>query len=311
MVKTIQEERWRWLKPIINKEISLVDVAKVCPHSERSLKRWKKAYEQFGMKGLIPESTAPKTQPNETPIRLKEEVIALRLETGLCAKKLHWRLRKQGISIHERTVGKIIKKENLVRKYRVKKVKYKYLRAKRQPGELLEMDVKYVPGSIAGHKYYQYTVIDTASRWRHLEVFDEQSTHHAIQMMEIVRTKFPYRIKGIKTDNHATFTNYYVGGTRRSDLMIKTVHALDQWCARHNIIHYLIDPGKPAQNGTVERSHREDQQKFYERNKFRSVGDLKKKIRLWNEYYNNLEHCGLGGQTPNEVLYRKVTNVRT
>jgi transposase InsO family protein len=311
MVKTIQEERWRWLKPIINKEISLVDVAKVCPHSERSLKRWKKAYEQFGMKGLIPESTAPKTQPNETPIRLKEEVIALRLETGLCAKKLHWRLRKQGISIHERTVGKIIKKENLVRKYRVKKVKYKYLRAKRQPGELLEMDVKYVPGSIAGHKYYQYTVIDTASRWRHLEVFDEQSTHHAIQMMEIVRTKFPYRIKGIKTDNHATFTNYYVGGTRRSDLTIKTVHALDQWCARHNIIHYLIDPGKPAQNGTVERSHREDQQKFYERNKFRSVGDLKKKIRLWNEYYNNLEHCGLGGQTPNEVLYRKVTNVRT
>lgn len=164
------------------------------------------------------------------------------------------------------------------------------------------MDVKYVPGAIKGLKYYQYTVIDTATRWRHLEVFDEQSTYHSICMMEIVTAKFPYPIKAIKTDN-STFTNYYVGLSKQSDPHIHSVHALDAWCAEHHIIHYLIDPGKPAQNGTVERSHREDQQKFYERNKFRSVNDLKKKIRLWNEYYNDLEHCGLDCRTPNEVLY--------
>jgi transposase InsO family protein len=296
-------ERYQWILPILEKRLTYDETLKVCPHSKRSLERWVSIYKKHGLTGLIPESTAPKTQPSETPIRLKEEVIALRKKTGLCAKKLHWRLQKQGISIHERTVGKIIKKENLVRKYRVKKVKYKYLRAKRQPGELLEMDVKYVPGAIAGLRYYQYTVIDTASRWRHLEIFDEQSTHHSIKMMEIVSAKFPYPIKAIKTDNHSTFTNYYAGTGKRSDLTVKTIHALDLWCAMHNIIHYLIDPGKPAQNGTVERSHREDQQKFYERTKFRSVADLKKKIRLWNDYYNNLEHCGLEGKTPNEVLY--------
>ena len=95
MATTIQEERWRWLKPIINKEMKLVDVAKVCPHSERSLKRWKKAYEERGIEGLIPKSTRPKTSPKETPIRNKEEVITLRKQTGLCAKKLHWKLEKQ------------------------------------------------------------------------------------------------------------------------------------------------------------------------------------------------------------------------
>jgi len=311
MAKTIQEERWRWLKPIINKEMRLVDVAKICPHSERSLKRWKSAYKEKGMNGLIPKSTQPKTQPNETPIRIKEEVIALRKKTKLCAKKLHWRLEKQGVSIHERTVGKILKKEGLVRAYRVKKVKYKYLRAKRQPGELLEMDVKYVPGAIQGLKYYQYTVIDTASRWRHLEVFDEQSTHHSVRMMEIVKERFPYKIQGLKTDNHSTFTNYYVGTNKRSDVSVKTIHALDMWCRENNITHYLIDPGKPAQNGTVERSHREDEEKFYQQNSFKTRNDLKKKIRKWNEYYNDLEHCGLDGRTPNEVLYGKVPNVRT
>jgi len=190
-----------------------------------------------------------------------------------------------------------------------RKIKYKYVRAKRQPGELLEMDVKYVPGAIQGLKYYQYTVIDTASRWRHLEVFDEQSTHHSIRMMEIVMKRFPYTIQAIKTDNHSTFTNYYTGMNKRSDMTVKTIHALDLWCAKHNIIHYLIDPGKPAQNGTVERSHREDEEKFYQKNSFQTAYVLKKKIRLWNEYYNDLEHCGLDGKTPNEVLYEKVPNV--
>lgn len=309
MAQTIQEERWRWLKPIINKEMKLVDVAKVCPHSMRSLKRWKKAYETHGMHGLIPKSTEPKMSPKETSIRIKEEVIHLRKQTGLCALKLHWKLKKQGIHIPPRTVGKILKQAGLVRKYRVKKTTYKYLRAERRPGELVEIDVKYVPGTVAGKRYYQYTAIDTASRWRYLRIFEEQSTFHSMLFLEDVVDRFPYPVTGVKTDNGSVFTNYYLGTNKRSDLTVKTLHALDQWCAEHGIIHYLIDPGKPAQNGTVERSHREDQEKFYERHAFRSALDLKKKIRLWNEYYNNLEHCGLNGKTPNEVLYGKVTNV--
>ncbi len=303
MTQTIEQERYLWIKPLIQKKLTYAEVLKTCPHSKRSLERWVSLYAQGGIEALRPRSTEPKTQKRETGIALKEQVIRLRKQTGLCAQKLHWRLQKRGIQIHTRTIGKILKKEGLVRRYRIKKVKYKCLRAVRQPGELMEMDVKFVPGAIQGLRYYQYTVIDTASRWRHLEVFDEQSTHHAIRMMEIVRTKFPYPIKAIKTDNHATFTNYYLGANHRSDLTVKTIHALDGWCAKQQIVHYLIDPGKPAQNGTVERSHREDQQKFYERNTFRSVSDLEKKIRLWNEYYNNLEHCGLDGKTPNEVLY--------
>lgn len=309
MAQTIQEERWRWLKPIINKEMKLVDVAKVCPHSMRSLKRWKKAYETHGMHGLIPKSTEPKMSPKETSIRIKEEVIHLRKQTGLCALKLHWKLKKQGIHIPPRTVGKILKQAGLVRKYRVKKTTYKYLRAERRLGELVEIDVKYVPGTVAGKRYYQYTAIDTASRWRYLRIFEKQSTFHSMLFLEDVVDRFPYPVTGVKTDNGSVFTNYYLGTNKRSDLTVKTLHALDQWCAEHGIIHYLIDPGKPAQNGTVERSHREDQEKFYERHAFRSALDLKKKIRLWNEYYNNLEHCGLNGKTPNEVLYGKVTNV--
>ena len=310
MAKNVQEERERWVLPIINKEIKLVEVIKVCPHSSRSLKRWLREYRKHGLAGLSPKSTKPKTHPQETPISLKEEVVRLRKQTKLCAKKLHWRLEKQGLKIHERTIGKILKTEGLTRKYRVKKVKYKYIKAERQPGELVEIDVKYVPGHVAGQRYFQYTAIDTASRWRLLEAYDEQTNDHSVLFLKTVIEKFEYEIKAIKTDNGAIFTNYYTGLNKRSDGTMKTIHALDRFCAEHGIIHYLIDPGKPAQNGTVERSHREDQEKFYDQNTFKNFADLQKKMRIWNEEYNNLEHCGLNGKTPNEMLELfKVTNV--
>jgi transposase InsO family protein len=89
------------------------------------------------------------------------------------------------------------------------------------------------------------------------------------------------------------------------------LHPLDLECQRLNIIHYLIDPGKPAQNGKVERSHRSDQESFYDGNIFKSVDELKYKISLWNNYYNNLKHCALNGLTPNQALNFKVQYVHS
>lgn len=302
MAKTIKEERLRWALPIINKRVKLVDAARMCPYSKRSLERWTMLYRAGGEAALEPRSTEPKRYRAETPIWLKERVIEIRKKTGKCALKIHWQLEKEGLQVNTRTIGKILKKEGLVRKYRVKKIKYRYIRAERKPGELIEIDVKYVPGPVAGRQYFQYTAIDTASRWRHMNVYDEETTYHAILFLKEVMGLFPHRIMAIKTDNHSIFTNYYLGANKRSDLTVKTVHALDRFCAENGIVHYLIDPGKPAQNGTVERSHREDEEKFYRQNRFRNIRDLKKKLKEWNIYYNNLEHCGLNGKTPNQYL---------
>jgi len=302
MVKTIKEERLRWVLPITRKEVRLVDVAKVCPHGRRSIERWVHAYKIGGESALEPKSTEPKKYRVETLIRIKERVIEIRKKTKKCAMKIHWQLQKEGINIHPRTIGKILKKEKLVRKYRVRKITYKYIKAKRKPGELLEIDVKYVPGRIAGERYYQFTAIDTASRWRYLNVYSEQTNYHSVLFLEEVIKLFEHKILGVKTDNGMIFTNRYLGSYKRSDLSSRTLHAFDVCCVEHNITHYLIDPGKPAQNGTVERSHREDQEKFYDQNKFRNFSDLQKKMKVWNDYYNNLEHCGLDGQSPNEFL---------
>ncbi len=302
MPTTIKEERLRWVLPIINKEIRLKDAVKVCPHSQRSLERWLSAYRRYGEAGLEPKSTRPKTNPRETPIRIKERIIELRKEKSLCALKLKWQLEKEGIIIHKNTIQKIIKKENLVRKYRVRKLRYKYIKVLLRAGELVEIDIKYVPDLVENKQYYQFTAIDCASRWRYLKIYDNFNNGDSMKFLKDVLAVAPFRVRAIKTDNGSNFTNRYVGYLKSSDPMNPRLHPLDLLCQHLNIIHYLIDPGKPAQNGKVERSHRTDQEIFYDRNQFRTLKDLEKKIKSWNAEYNNLEHCGLNGKTPNEML---------
>lgn len=302
MPKSTKEEKFRWIKPILDKEISIKHMALVCPFSERAIKYWLAQYKISGMDGLENKSTRPKSQPKETPIRIKERIIEMRKENKLCAQKLWYKLRKEDVIINVRTIGKIIKSEGLVRKYRVRKLQYKYIKPSMSAGDLVEIDIKYVPSLIRGKRYYQYTAIDCATRWRYLEIYENGDNESTLKFLAKLISIAKFRIRAIKTDNGSCFTNRYIGYLKSRDPFNPRLHPLDLECQRLNMIHYLIDPGKPAQNGRVERSHRTDQEMFYDRNEFRSVLGLKKKIRQWNFYYNNLEHCALDGLTPNEAL---------
>jgi len=168
MPNSTQEEKLRWIRPILDNEITIEDMAKVCPFSERALKYWLAAYRERGMAGLQNKSTRPKTHPRETPIRIKERIIELRKEKKQCALKLKWDLEEENIHLHQNTVGKIIRNEGLTRKYRTRKIRCNYVRIPLKRGELVEIDVKFVPDKIKGRRYYQYTAIDVASRWRYL-----------------------------------------------------------------------------------------------------------------------------------------------
>ncbi len=297
MPKSTKEEKFRWIKPILNGEIAIKNMAKVCPFAIRSLKYWLADYRKHGIDGLANKSRRPGTNPKETPNRIKERVIELRKETSKCALKLRWQLEKEKIKIHENTIQKIIKKEGLVRKYRVRKLKYKYVKIPLSKGELVEIDIKYAPKTIENRQYYQFTAIDCASRWRYLKIYSDYSNFSSIKFLEELIRIAPFRIKAIKTDNGNNFTNRYTGYLKSADPMNPRLHDFDLICQKHNIIHYLIDPGKLNQNGKVERNHRTDQEMFYEKNKFKNPRDLKEKIKLWNEQYNNTEHCALNSKT--------------
>jgi len=81
MPKNIKEERYRWIKPILDKHISIKDMTNVCPFSKRTLKRWLASYRQDSMIGFEPELTRPKSSSKETLIHVEERVIEARRQT--------------------------------------------------------------------------------------------------------------------------------------------------------------------------------------------------------------------------------------
>ena len=66
-------------------------------------------------------------------------------------------------------------------------------------------------------------------------------------------------------------------------------------------------PGSHNLNGKVERSHRTDNQEFYQLVEYKSDVDLSKKIKVWEDFYSfNRPHKAHGGLTPYEIFRAKM-----
>lgn len=83
-------------------------------------------------------------------------------------------------------------------------MKYKYVRVPLAPGELVEIDIKYVPSRIRGKRYYQYTAIDCASRWRYLRIYDDMGNGSSVDFLREVIEVAKFRIRAIKTMVHVS-----------------------------------------------------------------------------------------------------------
>lgn len=67
--------------------------------------------------------------------------------------------------------------------------------------------------------------------------------------------------------------------------------------------HHYIKPRSPRLNGKVERSHKTDDEEFYNGLSYTSTEELSAKLKQWQDYYNyHRPHWALGGQTPYERL---------
>ena len=156
-----------------------------------------------------------------------------------------------------------------------------------------QLDVKYVPtvcykGSVP-QKFYQYTMIEEASRERFIFPYMEQSSYSTIDFVKRAITYFGYKPLIIQTDNGGEFT--YAKKTKRT-------HPFDIFCNEINITHKLIRPRTPRHNGKVERSHRNDQERFYNHMSFYSYQDLMIQMKRYLNRSNNIPMQVLGWLSP-------------
>src|SRR3989441_2249262 len=138
------------------------------------------------------------------------------------------------------------------------------------PGRSVQLDVKFVPRvGRARQRFYQFTAIDEATRFRVLCIYDHNNTKTAIDFLREVREHFPFAIQKIQTDNDSSFGPQF------------TWHLSDL-----SISHRHIPPGRPEANGKVERSHKTDSEEFYRGRNFRHKRDLARKLKGGNHRTN-------------------------
>ncbi|MGV3345805.1 IS481 family transposase [Enterobacteriaceae bacterium LUAb1] len=277
------------------------NVSKTCRYwgiSRDTFYRWKKDYAAAGEKGLINSKPCPENPTIRVAPIIEEKILWLRKNYHFGSAKICWYPeRYHNMKVSMTGVYGVLCRHglnklphNLSRKRQVKSIKRD---EKRVPGHHVQVDVKFLNFRDEDGKKvrrFQYTAIDDATRIRALKVYEKHNQECAIDFINYVVDKFPFRIKMIRTDNGHEFQSRF------------------HWhCDDTGLEHVYIKPASPNLNGKVERSHLTDKQEFYQILDYKGDVDLEAKLAEWEAFYNyHRPHGGLKGKTPYEALVEKM-----
>lgn len=78
---------------------------------------------------------------------------------------------------------------------------------------------------------------------------------------------------------------------------------LDAWCRENKVQLVFIQPGKPMQNGYVERCNRSIREDLLNVNLFKTLTDVNQKAQEWKTDFNeNRPHKALGYKSPRSII---------
>ena len=263
--------------------------------SIRSLYRWKKLFNgtieslqpNFSRKNMLHPN-----RHNEEEIKHIKDLIRRNKNIGL--NELYGKLRLYySYNRHPASLYRFLRKNGY---YGDVKKTVKYIP---QPydtpmhiGEKWQLDVKCVPRECyvgefkEERRFYQFTVIDEATRERFIYPYQEQIAFSTVDFIKRAIIYFGYQPNIIQTDNGAEFT--YTRQTKDD-----REHLFDRFCRLKGIRHQLIKPRTPRHNGKVERSHRNDSERFYSKLKFYSYDDLLGQMQAYLKRSNNIPNSRL------------------
>jgi len=243
----------------LRKKLFILEYAKVCKTVTVACKEfniprssfydWKKAYDKEGKAGLLRRKPVAKSHPRKLKQSVVDKIVYLRNTYQLGSWRIKYYLeRYHNIIISESSVSRTLVKYKINRlpKTASKRTLHTKRYSKDAPGHHVQVDVKFITLSDAfGNKIkrFQYTAVDDATRIRALKIFSKHNQKNAIEFIDHVVCKFPFRIHTIRTDRGHEFQARFHW------------HVEDK-----GMRHSYIKPRSPQLNGKVERSHRTDQE---------------------------------------------------
>ena len=249
---------------------------------------WKKRW-NGSAESLACQSRRPRSHPNQhTEAELKLIRDMRRRNPKLGMIELWYRLRQRGYARRPESLFRVLRKLGMFQQPKAKNTYTpKPYEQMTYPGQRVQVDVKVVPRRCITDpelRLFQYTAIDEFTRLRFLAAYPEQSTYSSADFLKkLVKwyAKKGIRVECVQTDNGFEFTNRF--SNSRKDLPT----LFERTAADLGIRCKLIRPYTPRHNGKVERSHREDQKRFYSCHSFFSLEDFAKQLAVHNRRSNN------------------------
>ena len=244
--------------------------------------------------GTVQSLACPSRRPHSHPNQHTEADLKLirdmrRRNPKLGMVELWHRLRQRGYTRRPESLFRVMRKLGM---FPVPKQKEPYkpkpYELMTYPGQRVQVDVKVVPRRCITDpelRLFQYTAIDEFTRLRSLAAYPEQSTYSSADFLKKLVKWYARRgiqVECVQTDNGFEFTNRFSNSKRDLPTLFETT------AAQLGIRHKLIRPYTPRHNGKVERSHREDQKRFYSSHTFFSLDDFAKQLAVHNRRSNNL-----------------------
>jgi len=249
------------------------------------LSRWWTRYREEGLAGLAPHSRRPQHSPHQIGRKVERQILALR-RRGLGPARIALELPVSRMTVHRVLVRHGLnhlrpKRRRVIRRYE-----------KTRPGELLHLDVKYLPALRNARYDYEFAAVDDYSREAVAWITTEQTSVTATAFLERVLDELNYPIEAVMTDNAWAFT------------MVKTAHPgrrsrFEQALLSYGISHRLLRPYAPECNGKVERFFRTVDDECLNTRRLFTFDARSRAVDKFLWYYNNQRpHLSLNGMTP-------------
>ena len=289
-LKALKEIRARWYLQVDKYGKSIDEVCKIFGMSRKTYYKWR--LKDFGPNDH--HYQARRFHPN---LKLKSHLCLLiheaKLKYNYGPKKMKYYLKeKYQMDVSSTIIYRYFKKKRLIRKPQKKQVWYTPLKQRYtaiNPGENVQLDVKYIPGGQTWH--YQFRFIDTVTniQWStDMVVRDALATIAAFHDAERF---FPFSIKGIQTDNGGEFRGRF-----------------HEYLAKREIVHRYIPKRSAPWNGKVERANRSIDDEYY-----LNQNKPWKTVAQYTHWYNHErphEGKGMYGLTPYQKLQQYLIYIK-
>src|SRR4028118_2254290 len=200
---------------VLQEAASCGNVAKTCRRygiSRELFYRWRRRYQAQGLVGLRDQHHAPHHCPRATHPDIVQKILYLRQHYHMGPWRIRmYLLRYHEIVIADQTVYRILRRHGLNRLPQNQAHKPQHQKWRRYekplPGHRLQIDTKFL-AAIPGKRksYWQYTAIDDCTRLRVLKIYERNNQKNAIDFVDYVLSRLPFRVQAIQTDNGPEFS---------------------------------------------------------------------------------------------------------